>query len=49
MTYNIAGLPSFLTDNGVPGDKATNARSIGEKFAQNAYDVIHLQEVCAIE
>ncbi|EXJ62591.1 hypothetical protein A1O7_03029 [Cladophialophora yegresii CBS 114405] len=44
LTYNIAGLPSFLTDNGVPGDKATNAATIGSKFAEYAYDVIHVQE-----
>lgn len=45
LTYNIAGLPSFLSDNGVPGDKGTNAGTIGSKFAQNGYDVIHVQEV----
>ncbi|ETI23564.1 hypothetical protein G647_05366 [Cladophialophora carrionii CBS 160.54] len=44
LTYNIAGLPAFLTDNGVPGDKATNAAAIGSKFAEYAYDVIHVQE-----
>ena len=45
LTYNVAGLPEFLTDNGVPGDKATNARTIGSKLAQGAYDIVHLQEV----
>lgn len=45
LTYNIAGLPSFLSDNGVPGDKGTNAGTIGSKFAQYGYDVIHVQEV----
>ena len=45
LTYNIAGLPSFLTDNGVPGDKSTNAGTIGSKFALYGYDVIHVQEV----
>ncbi|KAJ9603804.1 hypothetical protein H2200_011990 [Cladophialophora chaetospira] len=44
LTYNIAGLPSFLEDNGIPGDKSTNAGSIGAKFAQYGYDVIHVQE-----
>lgn len=45
LTYNVAGLPAFLSDNGVPGDKTTNARTIGSKFAQYGYDVIHVQEV----
>ena len=45
LTYNIAGLPSFLSDNGIPGDKATNTGTIGAKFAQYGYDVIHVQEV----
>jgi hypothetical protein len=45
LTYNIAGLPDILTDNGVPGDKSDNAASIGSKFAQLNYDVIHVQEV----
>jgi hypothetical protein len=44
LTYNIAGLPQVLTDNGVSGDKATNAGTIGSKFAQYDYDVIHVQE-----
>jgi endonuclease/exonuclease/phosphatase family metal-dependent hydrolase len=45
LTYNIAGLPDFLTDNGVPGDKETNARAIGSLFAKYDYDIIHVQEV----
>lgn len=45
LTYNVAGLPAILNDNGVPGDKATNARLIGSKFAEYGYDVVHLQEV----
>lgn len=45
LTYNVAGLPAFLSGNGVPGDKATNAGTIGSKLAEGAYDVVHLQEV----
>lgn len=45
LTYNVAGLPEFLSDNGVPGDKTTNARTIGSKLAERAYDVVHMQEV----
>ncbi|KAK4099864.1 hypothetical protein N658DRAFT_452148 [Parathielavia hyrcaniae] len=41
---NVAGLPAILQGNGVPGDKATNARLIGSKFAQYGYDAIHVQE-----
>ncbi|KAL9616978.1 MAG: hypothetical protein Q9160_008205 [Pyrenula sp. 1 TL-2023] len=44
LTYNVAGLPEFLSDNGVPGDKTTNARTIGSKLAERAYDVVHMQE-----
>lgn len=41
---NVAGLPAILNGNDVPGDKATNAATIGSKFAQYGYDVIHVQE-----
>ncbi|KAK4183575.1 Horcolin [Podospora australis] len=44
LAINVAGLPAILNDNGVPGDKATNAATIGSKFAEHAYDVIQLQE-----
>ena len=43
LTFNVAGLP--LVDNGVPGDKADNAETLGSKFAEYGYDVIHVQEV----
>lgn len=43
LTFNVAGLP--LVDNGVPGKKADNAETIGSKFAEYGYDVIHVQEV----
>ena len=46
LTYNVAGLPSLLSGNGVPGDKGTNAGIIGSKLAERAYDVVHMQEVC---
>jgi len=45
LTFNVAGLPSILSGNDVPGDKATNAGTIGSKFAEYDYDVIHVQEV----
>lgn len=44
MTFNIAGLPDWLSDNGVPGDKSTNAKSIGSLLAQTNYDIVHVQE-----
>ena len=43
LTFNVAGLP--LPGNGIPGDKATNAETIGSKFAEHGYDVIQVQEV----
>lgn len=45
LTYNVAGLPAILNGNDVPGDKATNAKTIGTKLAEGAYDVVHMQEV----
>lgn len=44
LTYNIAGLPSLLFDNGIPGDKSDNTETIGSKFEQFGYDIIHVQE-----
>lgn len=44
LTFNVAGLPDWLSDNGVPGDKAANAGTIGRLFAETAYDIIHIQE-----
>ena len=44
LTYNVAGLPAILNDNGVPGDKDTNANLIGAHLATGAYDIVHLQE-----
>jgi len=45
LSINVAGLPEFLNNNDVPGDKETNAASIGSKFAEHDLDVIHVQEV----
>lgn len=45
LTMNVAGLPDFLNNNEVPGDKATNSGLIGSKFAEYGYDIIHTQEV----
>lgn len=45
LTFNVAGLPSIISGNDVPGDKTTNSRTIGSKFAEYDYDVIHVQEV----
>lgn len=45
LSMNVAGLPDFLNDNDVPGDKTANAGTIGAKFAQYGYDIIHVQEV----
>ncbi len=45
LSMNVAGLPAILNSNDVPGDKATNAATIGSKFAVSNYDVIHVQEV----
>lgn len=44
LAFNVAGLPSILNDNSVPGDKATNAGTIGTYFTEYDYDVIHVQE-----
>ena len=47
LTMNVAGLPDFLNNNEVPGDKTTNSELIGAKFAEYGYDIIHVQEVSA--
>lgn len=45
LSMNVAGLPAWLNNNGVPGDKAEVAALIGTKFAEHGYDVIQVQEV----
>ncbi|KAI9357998.1 endonuclease/Exonuclease/phosphatase [Zopfochytrium polystomum] len=44
LAMNVAGLPSILQSNDVPGDKATNAGIIGSYFAKYGYDLINMQE-----
>ncbi|KAJ4355671.1 uncharacterized protein N0V89_003691 [Didymosphaeria variabile] len=44
ITFNVAGLPAFLNGNDVPGDKTENTARIGQLFAQNDPDIIHVQE-----
>lgn len=44
LSMNVAGLPAILNDNEVPGDKATNAGTIGSYFAEYDYGIIHAQE-----
>lgn len=45
LTMNVAGLPPIFNSNDVPGDKETNARTIGSLFAKYGYDIINIQEV----
>ncbi|CAI4213548.1 unnamed protein product [Parascedosporium putredinis] len=44
LTINVAGLPAIFNSNDVPGDKATNARTIGAYFSEYGYDIINMQE-----
>ncbi|KAJ4307294.1 hypothetical protein N0V88_000677 [Collariella sp. IMI 366227] len=44
LSMNVAGLPAWLNNNGVPGDKTEVAALIGTKFAESGYDVIQVQE-----
>ncbi|OJD36704.1 endonuclease exonuclease phosphatase family protein [Diplodia corticola] len=44
LAMNVAGLPAILQGNDVPGDKTTNTASIGTKFSELGYDIIHVQE-----
>lgn len=48
LTMNVAGLPEVLNPNGVPGGKEASSKTIGSKFAQYGYDVIHVQEVSSV-
>ena len=45
VTYNVAGLPAILNDNGGSGDKEADANAIGSLLAAGAYDIVHMQEV----
>ncbi|KAJ4368978.1 hypothetical protein N0V83_006060 [Neocucurbitaria cava] len=44
MTFNVAGLPAILNDNGVPGDKTANTARIGQLFTQYNISLIQVQE-----
>ncbi|KAK8244792.1 endonuclease/Exonuclease/phosphatase [Phyllosticta capitalensis] len=44
VSFNVAGLPEILQNNGESGDKTTNTALIGEKFAEQGFDLIHVQE-----
>lgn len=44
LTMNVAGLPAIFNSNDVPGDKSTNAGTIGSDFAKYDYDIINVQE-----
>lgn len=44
LSFNVAGLPEFINDNGVKGGKSNAAKQIGQKFAAGGYDVIQIQE-----
>ncbi|KAH8823047.1 Endonuclease/exonuclease/phosphatase [Flagelloscypha sp. PMI_526] len=43
LSMNVAGLPSILNPN-EGGDKTTNTMIIGQRMAQYAYNLIHVQE-----
>lgn len=44
VTFNVAGLPEILQNNDVPGDKTENTATIGTKFSDYGFDIIHVQE-----
>ncbi|KAK7609831.1 endonuclease/Exonuclease/phosphatase [Phyllosticta paracitricarpa] len=44
VSFNVAGLPEILQNNGESGDKTKNTALIGQKFADQGYDLIHVQE-----
>ena len=44
VTINVAGLPALFNGNDVPGDKATNSRTIGSLLSRYNYDIVHMQE-----
>lgn len=44
LTYNVAGLPAILNNNGVPGDKKDNSELIGAALGREAHDIVHVQE-----
>lgn len=44
LSFNVAGLPALLQDNGESGDKTTNTELIGTYFSEYDFDLIHVQE-----
>lgn len=44
LSFNVAGLPSILQDNGETGSKETNSGLIGAQFGAYGFDAIHVQE-----
>ncbi|KAK2052566.1 endonuclease/Exonuclease/phosphatase [Colletotrichum caudatum] len=44
LSMNVAGLPEFLQNNEVPGDKTTNSKTMGTLFGAYNYGIIHVQE-----
>lgn len=44
LSFNVAGLPAFLNNNDVPGDKTTNTARIGQLFSDYNISLIHVQE-----
>ncbi|KAJ5715032.1 mannose-binding lectin [Penicillium malachiteum] len=44
LTFNVAGLPSWLQSNDVNGSKTENAEEIGTYFSEYGYDIINMQE-----
>jgi hypothetical protein len=43
-TFNVAGLPTILNGNEIPGDKNTNTARIGELLTQYNISLVHVQE-----
>ncbi|RSL54811.1 hypothetical protein CEP54_009682 [Fusarium duplospermum] len=43
LTYNVAGLPEIINQNGIK-DKRLSASFIGQYIREQQYDVVHLQE-----
>lgn len=43
LTFNVAGLPDVVNDNG-SGDKVENTARIGQLFTRYNVSIIHVQE-----
>lgn len=44
LTINIAGLPSLLNPNDIPGDKDSNTARLGTLLSAAPYALVHVQE-----